>query len=117
VAHRSSRIRSRSVVVTPDRTPPSTWALRTHLRNVSRVIPNFAEIEPIATHSNGYSPLCSSTSLTARSRSSCGYLVVLVVPPSSQRMESPPFPGRFKLRTDASRSPSWLASGGPPLRK
>ncbi|MDA8331304.1 MAG: hypothetical protein M0027_08890, partial [Candidatus Dormibacteraeota bacterium] len=38
---------------------------------------------------------CSRTSFTARSRSSCGYLVVLVISPSSQRMESPTFPGRF----------------------
>jgi len=92
----SSRIRSRSKVVTPLRSPPSTWALRTHRRSVSLVIPNLAEIDSIAAHSEGCSPPCSSTSLTARSRNSCGYLVVLVISPSSQRMESPTFPGRFK---------------------
>jgi len=88
----SSRIHSRSKVVTPpNRRPPSTCARR----SVSLVIPTLPEIDPIAAHSEGYSPPCSSTSLTARSRSSCGYLVVLVISPSSQRMESPTLPGRF----------------------
>jgi hypothetical protein len=91
----SSRIRSRSAVVTPDRRPLFTCARRTHRHRVTRVIPKLAEIDPSTAHSEGYSPPCSSTIRTARSRSSCGYLVGLVISPSSQRMESPTFPGRF----------------------
>src|ERR1019366_6325359 len=79
----SSRIRSRSAVVTPDRSPPFTCARRTQRRSVSRVIPNLAEIDPSAAHSEGYSPPCSSTIRTPRSRSSCGYLVGIVISPSS----------------------------------
>jgi transposase len=56
-----------------------------------------AATEPIAAHSDRCSSRCSSTILTALSRTSCGYLVLLVIAPSCQRMESPAFPRRFRL--------------------
>src|SRR5581483_3484710 len=84
----SSRIRSRSALLTPGRRPPSTSARRTHLRSVSGVIPNLPASDEIAAHSDGYSFRCSTTIRTARSRSSCGYRVVVafavVKAPSSQ---------------------------------
>ncbi|MGD0448524.1 MAG: hypothetical protein ABSB36_07890, partial [Candidatus Dormibacteria bacterium] len=43
-------------------------------------------------------PRWSSTSRTARSRTSWGYLLVLAIAPSSQGMEPPGFPGRFTAR-------------------
>src|SRR5262249_13120346 len=51
--------------------------------------------DAIAAHSEGYSPRCSCTIRTARSRTSCGYLPRLLIAPSSHRMEPPLFPGRF----------------------
>jgi hypothetical protein len=41
-------------------------------------------------------PWCSSTIRTARSFTSGGYLIRLDMTPSSQVMESPAIPGRFK---------------------
>jgi hypothetical protein len=51
----------------------------------------------IAAHSDGCSPLCSSTIRTARSRTSGEnlLLVLLVITPSSQELEPPTNPGRF----------------------
>jgi hypothetical protein len=48
-------------------------------------------------------PRCSNTSLTARSRTSGGYLLRLPMAPSSQGLESPGNPGRFtRTRADPS---------------
>lgn len=65
----------------------------THLRRVSFVIPNLAEIDAMAGRSEGYSPPGSSTHRAARSRSSGGCPVVLFTSQCSQRREAPPFPG------------------------
>ena len=46
----SCRSRSRSPVVSPARAPPSTSARRTHVRNVSAIIPNFEAIDVIVAH-------------------------------------------------------------------
>ena len=51
----SSRIRARSSVVTPGRAPASVSARRTQPRKVSRLIDNFAAIDSIAFHCDGYS--------------------------------------------------------------
>ena len=91
----SSRSRSRSSVASPGRAPLSTSARRTHVRNVSAVIPNFEAIDVIVAHCDGCSRSCSNTMRTARSRISAGYLPRRVVAPSSQRLEPPTFPGRF----------------------
>src|SRR5262249_6845485 len=48
---RKSRISRAASVVMPGATPASTSAWRTHLRNVSALIPNRAEIAFIAAHS------------------------------------------------------------------
>src|SRR5690606_5746079 len=68
----SSRIRSRSSVVTPGRWPASVSARRTQTRSVSRLMSNFDAIDSIAFHCDGYSCWCSNTIRTARSRSSGG---------------------------------------------
>jgi len=54
-------------------------------------------MEQIAAHCESCSSWCSNTMRTARSRSSCGYLVDLVMAPSSQGLEPPRFPTRFKV--------------------
>ena len=96
IARRSSRFsrsrtfsRSRSSVVSPGRCPPSTSARRTHLRSVSEETPNFAAIEVIAAHCEGCSSWCSNTILTARSRTSFGYLLRRVMAPTSHESEPP----------------------------
>ena len=53
---------------------------------------------PIAAHCEAYSPWCSSTIRTARSRTSSEYLLGLPITPASQEMESPGNPGRFMTR-------------------
>ena len=77
------------------RRPWSVSAARTHLRNVSAVIPSLLEIELIAAHWDSYSRSCSKTKRTARSRTSAGCLVALLMAPSSQGLEPPRKPGRF----------------------
>jgi hypothetical protein len=56
-----------------------------------------------AAHSDGYSPRCSCTRLTARSRTSGENLFDLFMAPSSQEFEPPQNPGRFITK--------YLASG------
>jgi hypothetical protein len=51
------------------------------LRSVSAETPNLWAIEVIAAHYEGCSSWCSNTSLTARSRNSCGYLPGRVIAP------------------------------------
>src|SRR5579875_2961014 len=88
-------IRSRSSVVGPARKPRSRSACRTQRRNVSRVHPILAPIEPIAAHCELCSPWCSSTICTARSRTSGEYRFSVFMLQSSQRLEPPGKPGRF----------------------
>jgi hypothetical protein len=95
-----SRIRARSSVVSPGRRPSSISARRTHTRSVSRCTSSFSAIDTIALHCDGYSPWCSNTIRTARSRSSSGYLPPFPTPdiaPSSQGLEPPRIPGRFMV--------------------
>lgn len=55
-------------VVTPSRTPASTSARLTHSFSVCGTQPIFGAMDSMAAHSDGYSPRCSCTILTARSR-------------------------------------------------
>src|SRR5690606_20073859 len=81
----------------PRRGPRSRSACRTQRRNASGVQPTLPAIEAIAAHCDPCSPWCSSTIRTARSRSSGEYRVdVFFMAPSSQRLEPPEKPGRFK---------------------
>src|SRR5215216_1852163 len=105
-ARRSSRTsrssvlsRSRSSLVNPGREPVSVSARRTHLRSVSEETPNLWAMEQIAAHCEGCSSWCSSTSRTARSRSSWGYLPGRVMAPTSHESEPPGIPGRFRWST------------------
>src|SRR5690606_37418864 len=68
---------------------------RTQRRNVSAVQPILAAIEQIAAHSDSWSSWCSTTSRTARSRTSGEYFVDDFMAPSSQELEPPGKPGRF----------------------
>jgi hypothetical protein len=92
-------MRDRSSVVTPGRAPASVSARRTRWRNVSWLMLSFAEIDSIAFHCDGYSPWCSNTIRTARSRTSSGYLpgrrFCSDICSASQENEQSPIPGRF----------------------
>ena len=57
--------------------------------------PNLLATDMIAAHSESYSSRCARTSRTASFRICSGYLRVLVIAPSSQRLEPPADPGRF----------------------
>jgi hypothetical protein len=92
----SSLTRSRSALVTPSRTPVSTSCLRTQSFNVYGTQPIFGAIDSIVAHNDEYSPRCSSTILTARSRTSGENLFGFFIAPFSQIKEPPQFPGRFK---------------------
>src|ERR1022692_2687219 len=73
-ATRSRRRSAGSSLLAPGRCPASTSAWRTHLRSDSAVaMPSFAATDQIAAYSVTYSPRCSITKRTARSRSSLGY--------------------------------------------
>src|SRR5690606_30114726 len=48
-----------------------------------------------AAHCDGYSPRCSCTNRTARSRTSGENLLFLLMAPFSQKLEPPQNPGRF----------------------
>ena len=54
-------------------------------------------MEFIAAHWASYLSCCSSSIRTARSRNSGGYLISLLIAPSSQGLEPPTKPGRFKV--------------------
>lgn len=90
-----ARIRSRSAVVTPGRTPLSISVRLTQSNSVVGVQPIFGAIEPTAAHKDGYSPRCSCTSRTARSRTSGENFVWFAMTPFSQSLEPPQNPGRF----------------------
>src|SRR5690606_1796763 len=68
----------------------------TQLRSVSAVHPIFPAIDSIAAHCELCVPWCSSTIRTARSRTSGEYFTGLVMTPSSQELEPPGIPGRFR---------------------
>jgi len=108
----SSLIRACSSVVRPPRRPESTSVCRTHLRRVSDEHPIFSAIEQIASHSESYSRPCSKTIRTARSRTSWECLLVRAMTPSSQGMEPPANPGRFRgwrrRPLSRTRASSWL---------
>src|SRR3990167_3024010 len=90
-------MRSRSSLVTPSRSPVSTSCLRTHSCRVWGTQPILAAMDSMAAHREGYSPRCSCTIRTARSRTSGEKRFdFLLMTPSSQRLEPPQFPGRFK---------------------
>jgi integrase len=90
--------RSRSSVVKPARFPTSRSACRTHRRNDSVVKPSFPAIDWIAAHCESWSPACSKTIRTARSRVSGEYLFDVFMTPSSQSLESPGIAGRISRR-------------------
>jgi hypothetical protein len=78
-------------------------------------------MEVIAAHCEGCSSWCSNTSLTARSRSSGGYLPGRVMAPTSHESEPPGIPGRFSamvVDVVAFRPPQivsgWLVEAGEP---
>src|SRR6266550_4704666 len=91
----SAFTRSRSSLVTPGRRPRSRSNWRTQRRNDSLVQPIFSAIETMAAHCDPCSAAWSSTSRTARSCTSAGYLFDVLMTPSSQEVESPGIPGRF----------------------
>ena len=57
--------------------------------------PILGAMDSTAAHSDGYSPRCSCTMRTARSRTSGENLFVLFMAPFSQELEPPQIPGRF----------------------
>ena len=104
----SSFIRCFSSVVRPARWPRSRSACRTHFRKVSAVQPIFEAIDAIAAHCGSYSPSCSNTIRTARSRTSGEYLFGLPMIPVLSRNGISGKPGAvqrclFKLGTNAYR--------------
>ena len=62
-------------------------------------------MDSMAAHSDGYSPRCSCTILTARSRTSGENLFDLLMAQSSQSVEPPRKPGRFSALTGGWRKP------------
>src|SRR5690606_27094663 len=63
-----------------------------------------------AAHCDGYSPRCSCTNRTARSRTSGENLLFLLMAPFSQRLEPPQNSVRFKASHQTCRFESTLAS-------
>ena len=63
---------------------------------------NTCAIDSMAAHSDGYSPRCSCTMRTARSRTSGENLVDLFMAPFSCELEPPQNPGRFTLARPSS---------------
>src|SRR5690606_20664262 len=89
-------MRSRSLLVMPSRMPLSISLRLTQSSNVAGTQPIFGAMDSTAAHSEGYSPRCSCTKRTARSRTSGENLFcLLIVAPFSQRLEPPQNPGRF----------------------
>ena len=90
-------MRSRSSLVVPSRMPVSISCLRTHSCRVWGTHPILGAINSMAAHRDGYSPRCSCTMRTARSRTSGEHLVDFLMAPSSQRLEPPQNRGRFNF--------------------
>src|SRR6056297_2107589 len=89
-------MRCASAVVVPGRVPASTSARLTQSSYVCGTQPIFGAIDSTAAHSDGYSPRCSWTMRTARSRTSGENLLHLFMAPFSQELEPPQNPGRFR---------------------
>src|SRR3546814_5834277 len=60
----------------------------------------FGAIDSIVAHNDGYSPRCSCTIRTARSRTSGENLFCFFIAPFSQRLEPPQNPGRFTVASE-----------------
>ncbi|SDZ22589.1 hypothetical protein SAMN05421754_11121, partial [Nitrosomonas sp. Nm58] len=75
----------------------------THLRNVSAVQPILEAIDSSTAHCDSYSLWCSYSNRTARSRTSGEYLTCFFITLSSQEIESPVNPGRFKKTSLSNR--------------
>lgn len=88
----------RSAVVTPSRTPVSISCRRTQPSNVYGTQPIIGAIDSTGAHSEEYSPGCSCTMRTARSRISGENLFDLFMAPYSQEGEPPQNPERFTMR-------------------
>ena len=82
--------------MTPSRTPVSTSTGLTHSLSVCNTPPIFGAMDSKATHSEGYSPQCSCTMRTARSRTSGENLFDFFIAQSSQRFEPPQNTGLFE---------------------
>ena len=78
----SCRIRAASAVVVPGRDPLSTWACFTQPRNVSGLIPSSSPIRWDAPDTDPADSAMSSTSRTARSRTSSGYFLGAAMTPT-----------------------------------
>ena len=91
----NSLTRLASAVETPARAPLSASDCLTQSSKVCGTQPIFGAIDSIAAHSDGYSPRCSYTIRTARSRTSGENFFDLFMAPSSQELEPPQRPGRF----------------------
>ena len=90
----SAFICSRSDVVMPSRTPVSIWSRLTHSWRVWGTQPILGAMDSMAAHREGYSPRCSRTMRTARSRTSGeNWFDFLLMAQSSQRKEPPQNPG------------------------
>lgn len=98
---RSSALRRcKSVVVKPALAPVSISSRLTHSLSVWGIQPILGAIDSMAARSEGYSPRCSCTRRTARSRTSGENLFYFLFrAQSSQRKEPPQNPGRFQALT------------------
>ncbi|MEC5211755.1 hypothetical protein RCH06_000285 [Polaromonas sp. CG_9.5] len=97
----SAFIRSCSDVVVPTLAPVSTLSRLTHSFSVWGTQPILGAMDSMAAHSDGYSPRCSCTMRTARSRTSGKNLFDFFMAQSSQRFEPPQNPGRFRMRMES----------------
>ena len=75
--------------------PVSTSTRLTHSLSVCGTQPILGAMDSITAQSDGYSPRCSCTIRTARSRTSGENLFDFFMAQSSQRFEPPEKPGRF----------------------
>ncbi len=85
--------------------PPFWCCLRYQLYFYPTIL---GAIDSTAAHREGYSPRCSCTRRTARSRTSDENCLDLFMAPFSQRVEPPPNPGRFNP-TETLSPPDLLA--------
>src|SRR5690606_31768467 len=100
----SALMRSCSACGTPDRVPASTSWSCTHFNKVWAEQPILGAIDWVAAHNDEYSPRCSCTNRTARSRTSGENLLVLLMTAFSQEMQPPQNPGRFNLGSSTATS-------------
>ena len=117
-ARRSSRFsrssalsRSRSALVSPGRRPWSRSACRTHLRNVSLVQPIFSAIDPIAAHCEHVptgAPAPCARLVPGPPGSTCSKNSSAL---SSQSIDSPANPARFKTTLASSRGSNSTTTG------